>query len=113
MYGWTATKLTPGTYGYDNLVVCLYRVCEVLNREITICIEQLANLVHEAWIANYVYWRDNKLLDCYRKPYNVLGDEKRDILATTKFEDLDEEERHKDIVIAQFLLLQILGYIEN
>lgn len=105
---WNYNSLIPGAFGYDNLIVSIGFALENCSQNPTI--EELSNLIHEGWIINYIYWRDNKPYidsEFYRKPYTDLGDEIRNKNAITKFEQLDETEKEKDRIIARFLLGKI------
>jgi hypothetical protein len=68
-------------------------------------IEKLADYVHRAWIKNYVYWRDNEpwKSDDYIKSAKPLNDKNRNKLAETDYDDLPEEEKEKDRIIARFI----------
>lgn len=101
--GWNYTALRHGTFGYDNLVMAYFDVQGTDTRSLM----PLAEVVHDAWIKNYTYWRDQKpwlTNPLFRKPFADLGDERRDKCAATKFQDLDEVEQKKDLVIAQIIL---------
>ncbi len=109
---WNYYKLAGGTFGFDNIVLSLYHLFEnskenELNEE---NIEHLSHLIHEGWIINYTYWRDNEPWlknDDYKKPYNPLGDERRNDCASTNYNDLSEEEKEKDRIIVKCLLQNI------
>ncbi len=115
-YGWKYTPLTPGAYGYDNLVRTIYEVERYLAEKKDATDLDVAAVVHDAWVKNYVYWRDNidKILSeetqkqkgVYRKPFKPFTDEIRDKCAATTFADLNEEQRLKDIVLAKLLLMR-------
>jgi hypothetical protein len=103
---WTYKPLFPGTFGYDNLAISIaYTLSSIKNKKYEI--NELATLVHEGWIINYLYWRNNKPYltnEIYKKPYNPLGDERRDKCASLSFDQLDKEEQDKDIIIAEYLI---------
>ncbi len=101
--GWEITHLFPGTFGYDNFAHSVAHA--LLNRERFI--EDMARLVHEGWIHNYIWWRDNKpwlINSKYRQPWSPLGDPRREECARLDYADLPEEEKRKDQYIASFLL---------
>lgn len=71
-------------------------------------IDNIAELIHDGWAIHYKYWRDNKpwnnkdIVRFYS--YNDLGDERRDNCVAKKFEDLPDDEKQKDMVLAKFIL---------
>jgi len=103
--GWTKSfPLKRGAYGYDNLVLCIH---DIFHSDIGRLEEDLADMVHESWIRNYVFWRDNKPWETsphYGKPFKDLGDVDREKSANTKYCDLSEEEKEKDRIIVRFLV---------
>jgi hypothetical protein len=107
---WKYNPLQPGLFGYDNMAMSIGHALS--NKTDKTTLNELANLIHEGWVINYLYWRDNKPYDSnsfYKKPFNALGDDRRNKCAETKFADLDKEEQDKDIVIAQHLS-DVLGF---
>lgn len=103
--GWDYKPLQPGSFGIDNMVCSCYEALKVLkNGNGNIIIETVADAVHRGWVINYLFWRDNEVVAPYKKPYNKLGDERRDQCAQLAYKDLNDDEKHKDIIIAQFLM---------
>ena len=128
--GWDYRPLIPGQFGYDNMAMSIGRVCGSLCsstledfsnlEEIRSDKVAISNLVHQGWVDNYCYWRDfepwmvgNDISrpGCpmstqtgYIKPYNPLGDDRRNALAAQPFSSLPEEEKKKDELVAQVLL---------
>jgi hypothetical protein len=108
---WKVTPLKPGAFGYDNLALSIATVFDNIpdikeyNKEKSDIIETMADLIHKGWIINYLYWRDNKPWQSkeYTKPAQPLGDERRNKCASLDFTKLPEEEKLKDINIANFL----------
>lgn len=117
---WEYRPLKRGAFGYDNIAMSVMKVLiYLINRKRTfektfpnsenkktIDISKLASLVHEGWAENYIFWRDNKPYEdggVYFKPYNEIGDKRRDDCANKKFEELIEFEQRKDIVFAEYL----------
>lgn len=99
-----------GSFGFDNLICSLGKVFES-NIKITDK-NEIASLIHEGWIENYIYWRDNKPYEknkLYYKPYDSLNDERRNKCSQTKFEDLSQEEKNKDLIIAEFLINSLIN----
>lgn len=77
-------------------------------------IDEIANLIHQGWIINYVFWRDNEPWTFekikYQKPYKTLNDEQLNICASTHYEDLVEEEKNKDLILAKWIQHKYLTY---
>lgn len=107
-YGWKATPLQPGAFGYDNMCMSIGR----LFQNLTFDVEIASDIVHEAWIENYTYWVTHKPWKGgeYRKPKNALGDERRERCAATKYADLPEDEKHKHRVIGRYIINNHLDY---
>lgn len=105
-YGWNLNKLKPFCFGFENLINSIGHVFE--NSDDSSSLIEVANLVHVGWCQNYLYWRDFKPYEgqdsIYIKPFNPIGDERRDKCAITEFKDLPEEEKEKDIFIAKVLM---------
>lgn len=105
-YGWKHFPLKKGAFGYDNLAVS---IGHALSHFTTINnIDVVSDLIHQGWCVNYIYWRDHQpWLDStykYIQPYAPLGDDRRNVCAQTVFQDLDQEEKDKDIVLAKFVI---------
>jgi len=103
--GWKYMPLNPGTFGYDNqansAALALTKYKEGMTRD------ELASIVHDGWTINYTYWRDNKPWktdNLYKAPAKPLGDKNRDSCAVTSYENLPQEEKNKDLMIADILL---------
>ena len=103
--GWYYQKLKIACYGFDNLAVCLGIVLDNIDEDADE--EKIAELIHEGWVVNYVYWRDNKpWLNKeynYQKPSKPLGDDRRNLCATTKYKDLPDDEKEKDLILARWV----------
>jgi hypothetical protein len=109
--GWNYIPLTKGSFGYDNMIVSIGILFSHMRELGSIDLEEMANLIHRGWVENYLYWRDNKpweTNDFYKKPYNPLGDERRDKCASLEYKDLPEEEKEKDRIIAKILREEII-----
>ena len=117
--GWKFCPLKKGAYGYDNLCMSFgyvfehYDIDELdelddLDKRDELNVDQVASLIHDGWVANYLYWRDNKPYDCndynYRKPYKPINDKRRNKCADTPYDDLPNNEKKKDLVFAKFIL---------
>lgn len=102
---WKYRQLKPGQFGYDNMAMALGYVLTNMNNNSDLA--ELAELAHKGWIINYKFWRDDKPFSydsAYKKPFENLGDERRNKCAETDFCDLDKEEQVKDKIIAQFVI---------
>lgn len=107
--GWKYYPLKPGAFGYDNMVHSIATVFD--NYEPGLDVEEVADLVHQGWITNYTYWRDNqpfKTNSLYLKPGNALGDERRNNCAKTPYNELPEDEKEKDRIVAKALIALIV-----
>lgn len=91
--GWDYHPLKIGSFGFDNLIMSIgYKLRDNLG----------AVSIHDGWSANYTYWTESKPYEGkynYIPPFNPLGDERRTNLSQTKYADLDEKEKQKDIII--------------
>lgn len=107
MQGWYAHPLKRGAFGYDNLVLSVVTVMEKCNLHEDDD-EILATAVHEGWAANYLYWQAHKpwlpaKTSLYTQPAKALNDERRNMCARSSYEDLPEEEKQKDLIIAKWI----------
>lgn len=114
--GWKYFPLSPGAFGYDNLVVSIAELLINISARdnefsrLLICtstVDYLAHHVHEGWVKNYTYWRDNSpfLADpSYKKPAKPLGDERRNMCASLKYDDLPQDEKDKDIMVVDCIV---------
>lgn len=105
LYLWKYYPLKPGAFGYDNLAHSISWVFLKYNGSESL--EIIADYVHRGWAINYLYWRDNKPWVTnteYIKPGNVLGDERRNKCAETRFKYLCDEEKKKDLDISSYLI---------
>lgn len=103
-YKWKYFPLKQGAFGYDNLACSIYYVFNNCSRESSV--NEIASQVHDGWVINYMYWKNNepwKTNNFYKKPSQVLGDDRRNMCAKTKFNDLPDDEKEKDVFIAEIL----------
>jgi hypothetical protein len=108
---WEYAPLKKGAFGYDNLAVSIgYALSNYVYDDDAETTYILADLIHQGWCMNYVFWRDHKPYagsTQYIAPYNPLGDERRNMCAETEFYFLDREEQDKDFNIADLLYEKI------
>jgi hypothetical protein len=105
--GWVVTPLKPGAFGYDNLACSLHYLfaCLAETKTCQISHGKLASAVHDGWMENYVYWRDNEPWrdsSFYRAPAKPLGDARRNSCLVS-YENLPLEEQDKDMIIVKFV----------
>lgn len=106
--GWGYTPLKPGMFGFDNMAMSIGHTFRSSKDISKLSVDQVAQLIHEGWVKNYVYWRDHKpSKPLYSAPAKPLGDDRRNLCASTLYQDLPQEEKDKDLVIATFLLKTI------
>jgi len=117
-HGWNNALLKKGSFGYDNLIVSIgYTLINCKDFTNTVeNIEIIANMIHLGWIHNYTFWRDyspwNNTDYKYYKPFDPLGDDRRNECAFLDYKDLSQEEKNKDIILAKFLIGKINEIIE-
>jgi hypothetical protein len=108
--GWSYAPLKAGMFGWDNMAMSVgyvFRTAGLPLKNMTA--ERVAELVHDGWVANYTYWRDHKpYKPVYTPPAKPLGDDRRNLCASTTFKDLPQDEKDKDLMIARYLLKSIL-----
>ena len=105
--GWKYFPLSPGTFGYDNQAHSLGHVFD--NYEDGMNRDQIACLVHEGWCINYLFWRDHKpwLKDkSYKAPSKPLNDKRRNECTAQTYDQLPQDEKDKDLMIADYILSQ-------
>ena len=110
---WSSYPLKDGSFGYDNMIVSIGHMFDNMKNK---NISHLAELIHDGWAINYIYWRDNKpgkkskIPSVYSAPSKALGDERRNMLAVTRYEDIPSDEKDKDIIVAKAILKHIFRY---
>jgi hypothetical protein len=111
---WPHYPLRRGAFGYDNLAIAIAFIFTKLrshfnksaklgNNEINL----MASTLHDGWVENYKYWRDNRPWETnnkYFKPNQDLGDPRRETCANATYDELSDEEKMKDIAIVMFIL---------
>ena len=124
--GWKQAYPIKGTFGMDNMVMSVGRLLVFLSKNANVpepnkeksltsgdsfSLEDAASLVHDAWADNYKHWRDHLpyILQSgtYLSPFKPLGDKERNTMAETKYENLEEIEKVKDRIIANFILRNV------
>jgi hypothetical protein len=107
---WLHSSLTPGAYGYDAIVLSLMYALDSYNAgEIKLSNDKFAEKIHDGWCVNFKYWCDHKPYENgpYRAPYKPLSNKWRIKSFKTKYNDLDQEEKDKDLIFAAFLIENI------
>ena len=107
--GWQFKPLLRGAFGYDNLCLSIAKLLDCNQMQLTD--EKAAEIVHDGWVQNYLYWRDNS--PWTNTSVNPIGDERRDKCAATKFIDLPQEEKDKDFIISNFILKKMIEALED
>jgi len=113
--GWRVTPLKVGAFGYDNLALSLHHLFNLLEKDPEASEEQRAAAIHDGWAQNYVYWRDNKpwlnsARGTYHKPASALGDTRRNMCASTSYDELPQDEKDKDLIIDK-IVNELDGYV--
>lgn len=93
---WEYKPLQSGAFGFEILAVSVLALSGAAPQTDR---EALGALVHAAWCAAYLYWRNNPPGPPYRLPYVALGDKQRDECAMLSFADLPTNERTKDLIV--------------
>ncbi len=111
-YGWKNIPLKRGCFGYDNIAISLNLLFDQILNDKTILDNKLlcAHYIHLGWTMNYIYWRDYKpwlTNNNYIKPSKSLNDSRRNNCAKLSFNDLDDEEKEKDLIIVEYLINNI------
>jgi hypothetical protein len=89
-----------------SIGVALRKISVRTSQDASVTEVEIAGWIHEGWSQNYTYWLDkqpwlnNKE---YSKPSKKFGDKRRNECAKALFEDLPQDEKDKDLVIARFL----------
>lgn len=108
--GWGFCRpLVPGQFGYDNMAMSLATLFSEMENmrdnqgEDDIDLDYMADLIHQGWVKNYCYWRDHTPFDReeYKKPNKKLGDARRNKCAESPYQDLPQDEKDKDLIIAR------------
>ena len=98
---WKYIPLKPGSFGFDNMIMSIGYLFENFTEN---TIEHLADLIHQGWAINYIYWRDNKPKSPYISPAKALGDKRRNDCAIIGYQNLPDDEKDKDRIIARTLM---------
>jgi hypothetical protein len=119
------SPLKKGCYSYDNLATCVSDVYDKfvnttdnmitdavdmeydIETEYLHTIDKIAAHIHKSSGNNYMYWKYKEpWLNTeygYQKPNNPLGDARRDKYAVTSYYHLPQDEKLKDIILAEYL----------
>lgn len=108
--GWKPRTLAPGTYGYDNYAHAINAAAGLIDcrRDRVPDREAVAKYIHMGWKRNYEYWRDEEPWEDtsrgYTKPFQPLGDERRETCARLPWHELDQTEKDKDLSLADIIM---------
>jgi len=103
---WSCYALKKGSFGYDCMAYCLAYSFNIIKTSNEFTINEIAEIIHEAWSEIYTYWRDYKPWlknKSYIKSAKPLDDKRRNELAETSFDSKPEDEKQKDLIIAKFI----------
>ena len=105
-YGWTTFPPRPNTFGFNNLVSSAASMLATINAFAGV--DAAAAAVHAGWVTNYRYWRDHMPHmahpGTFAQPGRPLGDARRNACADAAFDDLDDDEKEKDRIVARAIL---------
>lgn len=105
---WKLNQLKPGTFGYDSIA------CSIgfLLKNIPTGLEEGAEIVHNAWVRNYLFWTQIKphvlLPKYYSQSSKPIVDKRRQMLAITPYSKLPENEKNTNRTIV-VTVLEYLG----
>lgn len=108
--GWYYSPLQQGQFGYDNMLVSVGHCLENMDFETGgFTAGDLAPLVHDGWCLNFRYWCDNKPWTTgaggvFKKPKKTLNDKRRDECLRTEYTDLPDDEKDKDLIVAEEII---------
>jgi hypothetical protein len=116
--GWSNIPLKRGSFGYDfighsfvnsfDFLRSFKEKDKMIKSEL---IDIVAGKVHEGWVANYIFWRDEKPYlknNFYKKPAKPLGDEHREMLSILNYEDLDDDDKEGYKIIAEYIVNNLM-----
>lgn len=105
---WPVSPLRKGSFGYDTTIMSVGNAFRETDTMEIIRKSDLAQKIHQGWVANYVYWRDNRPYEkengLYIKPSTPLGDVHRDLCVLQSYSEISVEVREKAELIAGILL---------
>lgn len=103
---WKSNQLKPGTFGYDSIACSIGFLLN--SKPLPTNIEQGAQIVHNAWVRNYLFWtviKPNILLpEYYSQSSKPLVDKRRQMLSTTSYLNLPEIEKQTNRIIVETVL---------
>ncbi len=100
---WKTTQLKPGTFGFDSIACSIGFLLGT--KPLPSDIEYAAQIVHEAWVRNYLFWSVIKphvlLPKYYSHSTKSLVDKRRKMLASTPYSALPEIEKETNRIIVR------------
>lgn len=102
---WKTTQLNPGTFGFDSIACSIGFLLS--SKPLPSDIEYGAQIVHKAWVRNYLFWSVIKphvlLPKFYSHSSKPLVDKRRKMLAITPYSLLPENEKETNRIIVRTL----------
>jgi hypothetical protein len=102
---WKSNQLKPGTFGFDSIACSIGFLLS--SKPLPTNIEHGAEIVHDAWVRNYLFWSEIKphvlLPEYYSHSSKSLVDKRRKMLASTSYFALPENEKETNRIIVKTL----------
>lgn len=100
---WKYTPLKRGSFGYDSIACSIGFLLSNKSNNIRDC----AEIVHNSWVSNYLFWSKIKpyelLPEYYLHPTKSLNDKRRKKLSKITYNNLPEKEKETNRIIVKIL----------